>query len=393
MLIRELSPVYTDLDTPNVISLDAAQTPQNDRETMLHGPIKTIRTSSPDTEIVYVRTIKPSRRGCHRCPGHILAFPPGQTPHSSYPFLLHETTNLPWTYECQQRTMILRSTSCTGDVSEGACRSCKDLDENRNLLGIKHRIEHGVHENAPFAQHGPGGMVTVLRRKGRMNDLQRVRKMNMAKKLRGREGKVDAYKQMALALSDKQIPRLNRLLRTARRRRMGLHAIIALIKRGANKTYHPKDFDEEDDLQALLMIRLAGARVADIAHRIHGSPASSTIRRRTTVPTLIASPATPTKAEITANIEATFDGIEKVLSSAAEAAPLHGVLMLDELATAQRLRWDDKTNKFLGIGRETASKTSLEFNDEADLDAIFTDLDRGEIRLASEVMFASPLST
>lgn len=171
---------------------------------------------------------------------------------------------------------------------------------------------------------------------------------------------------------------------------MGLHAIIGLIKAAAKGTYHPKGYDEEDDLQALLMLRLAGARVANIAHRIHGSPAASTVRRRTTVSPLIASPSTPRLSEIKANIEASFAGIEEVLAFAAKDAPIHAVLMFDELATEKRLRIDDRTNMFVGLDRKTAPKTSLVFNTENDLNTIVDDLEREEVRLASEVSAGSP---
>lgn len=300
--------------------------------------------------------------------------------------MLHDQMVLPWDYQSRGPVMILRASSCTGVALDcQACRSCSDLETNYNLMAIKHRIKHGVHENSPFAYHGLGGLIEVARRKGRQNDCLRLKKVNMAKKLAGRTGKIDEFKQMVLALSDKHIPRLNSVLRVARRRKQGIHAIIGLIKRAAKRTYHPKDYQEEDDLQALLMLRLAGSRVADIANRIHGSPAASTIRRRTTVPPLIPSPSTPTVAEVEANVQASFQGIEKILSSMDTKAPIHAVLMWDEIATEKRLRWDDRTNKLLGVGRETASKTTVEFNSEQDLDAVLHDLECGEIRLASEV--------
>lgn len=210
--------------------------------------------------------------------------------------------SLPWSFQFRNGIMVLRASSCTGNATSKSpsCRPCSDLQTNFNLLLIKHHIDRGVHENAPFAYNRLGGMMEIARRKGRQNDLQRIRKRNLARKLLGREGKIDEYKKMVLALSNKQIPRLNILLRTAHRRKLGLHVIISLIKRAAKGLYHPKDYDEEDDLQALLMLRLAGARVADIAHRIHGSPAASTIRHRTTLPPLIPSPSVPTVAEVEA---------------------------------------------------------------------------------------------
>lgn len=135
------------------------------------------------------------------------------------------------------------------------------------------------------------------------------------------------------------------------------------------------------------MLRLGGGRVANIAHRIHGSPAASTIRRHGTVAPLLPSPSIPTEAEIKANIDASFIGIGTVLAPASKGAPIHAVLMYDELAQEKRLRYDDRTNMFVGLDRKTASKTSLVFNSEKDLDTIMDDLERGEVRLASEVKF------
>lgn len=340
-------------------------------------------------EIIFIKTTKPPRT--LTCPGYMLHFPSGQTPHSDYPHALHDAVHPPWDYASRNGVMILRSSSCTKTArGRKACSSCADLESNKILIGIKNRMKDGVHENAPYAYHSHRGKTTIARRKGRQNDFQRMRKMNLVKKLAGREGKMDAYKQMLFALSDKRIPRLNSLLRTARRRNLGLHAIINLIKLAAKGVFHPKDYEEEEDMQALLMLRLAGARVANISHRMHGSPAASTVRRRTTVAPLIPSPSTPKETEIKANIESSFDGIKKVLTSASQDAPIHAVLMFDELASEKRLRIDDRTNMFVGLDRKTAKKTSLLFNDEKDLDTIMDDLERGEVRLASEVSIGSP---
>jgi hypothetical protein len=41
--------------------------------------------------------------------------------------------------------------------------------------------------------------------------------------------------------------------------------------------------------------------------------------------------------------------------------------MFDELAIEKRPRWDDKSNKFLGVCCEHGHATSLEFTSEDDL--------------------------
>jgi len=134
------------------------------------------------------------------------------------------------------------------------------------------------------------------------------------------------------------------------------------IKKAAEGTYHPKGFDEEEELQALLFLCLGGARVADIAHRIFGTPAVSTIRRRTIIPQIAASPSFPTSYEIGCNIlGASVESMQKML---------HAVIMFDEISVERRPRWDDKTNKVLGVCREHGQDTNLEFNSEDDLQTL-----------------------
>ena len=40
---------------------------------------------------------------------------------------------------------------------------------------------------------------------------------------------------------------------------------------------------------------------------------------------------------------------------------LHGILMFDELVIEKQPRWDDKSNKFLGVCREHGHVTNLDF--------------------------------
>jgi hypothetical protein len=63
--------------------------------------------------------------------------------------------------------------------------------------------------------------------------------------------------------------------------------------------------------------------------------------------------------------------------------------MFDELATEKRIRWDDKTNNFLGVCRQHGRRVSLQFNHENDLEELFrhleTDDERQAVHYAGEV--------
>jgi hypothetical protein len=64
---------------------------------------------------------------------------------------------------------------------------------------------------------------------------------------------------------------------------------------------------------------------------------------------------------------------------------LHAVAVFDELAIEKRPRWDDKSDKVLGICHEHGSGTSLEFTNEDDLETLWDELGSGKIHLAHEV--------
>jgi len=216
-----------------------------------------------------------------------------------------------------------------------------------------------------------------------MIDVLRLRRLNDAKKLLGHEGVIDVHNQMLMALSMQRIPRIDRVLHVMFNHGRGIHSTLELIKKAAEGTYHPKGFDEEDDLQALLFLRLGGACVADIAHCIFGTPSVSLICTHTTIPQILPSPAFPTRFEIEQNITACFEGLLDILGTWGQC--MHAVLMFDELAVEKRPRWDNKSNKVLGMCCEHGQGTSLEFTSEDDLDVLWDKLKSNKIHLAHEV--------
>jgi hypothetical protein len=341
---------------------------------------------SPENErTVNVTANRFSNLPLQLCPGFKLNFPPGQQPHTSYPFGLHSLVLLPWYYGTRREGFFLTSHACTGMAEiNGRCHACNALGQNENLQNIIARYTDGVHENATLAYHGIGGLIDLVHRKTSVIDVLRLRRLNDVRKLVGKEGVIEVHKQMLMALSTHRIPRIDRVLRRGFRNGAGLHSILELIKKAAEGTYHPKAFDEEEDLQALLFLRLGGARVADIAHRVLGTPSVSTIRTRTSVPQILPSPSFPTRYEVQQNIASTFEGFLDVIGNAGENM-LHAIVMFDELAVERRPRWDDKSNKILGMCREHGCATSLEFTSQEDLAMLWDELESGKIHLAHEV--------
>jgi hypothetical protein len=82
---------------------------------------------------------------------------------------------------------------------------------------------------------------------------------------------------MLLTLSMQHIPQIDHILCVGFKNGAGIHTMLNLIKRAGEGTYHPKGFDEEEELQALLFLCLGGIHIAGIAHYVFGMPSVSTI--------------------------------------------------------------------------------------------------------------------
>jgi hypothetical protein len=372
--------------------LTAFGSPRRQLQSLAAQPLDVTIISDDEDTLSMPRTKRVSATKCQSqdarfesCPGYKLTFPLGQWADTSYPFALHNLLSLPWYYSTRKEGFFLMSHSCSGLAVAGRrCGPCDDLGDNEYLQNIIARFTDGVHDNSPLVYHGIGGLVQVVRRKTSMINALRLGRLNDARNLIGKEGVIDVHKQMLLALSTQRIPRIDHVLRMGFKRGASIHAMLETVKKAAAGTYHPKGYDEEDDLQALLFLRLGGARVADIAHHIFGTPSARTIRTRTTVPHIIPSPSFPTRNELERNIVASFEGLLDGLGVSGQSM-LHAVAMFDELAIEKRPRWDDKSNKVLGICREHGSGASLEFTTADDLETLWDDLGSGKIHLAHEV--------
>jgi hypothetical protein len=320
-----------------------------------------------------------------RCQGYQLQFPPGQQAHTSYPFALHTILPLTWDYSSSCKGFFLIAHLCTGIAGRnGCCEHCNGLGNNQYIQKIVARITNGIHENTPLIYHGIGGLIETVHRKTKAIDVLRLRRLNDLRNLIGKEGIINIHKQLLLAISSQRISRVDHVLRVAFRRGTEIQSMLQLVKKAAEGTYHPRGFDEVEDLQALLFLRLGGARVAEVAHRIFGTPSVSTIRRRTIIPQILASPSFPTCYEMECNITATFKDIYDILGATTQNM-LHAVIMFDEISVEKRPRWDDKTNKILGVCREHGQDTSLEFTSEEDLQTLWEEVQCGKIHLAHEV--------
>jgi hypothetical protein len=251
--------------------------------------------------------------------------------------------------------------------ANGHCKACDSLRKNENLKKIIVRYTNSIYENTQLVYHSITSLIDVVCQKTLTINGLCLRYLNDAKKLVDHKGVIDVHKQMLMALSIQYIPHIDCVLHVTFDHGRGIHSMLELIKKAVEETYHPKSFNEEDNLQALLFLWL-GAHVADITHCIFGTPSVSVIHTHTTIPQILLSPSFLTHSELEQNIAACFEGLLDILGTLGQN--LHAVLMFDKLAIEKWPWWDDKSNNVLGVCCEYERGTSLEFTSKDDLDAL-----------------------
>lgn len=246
-------------------------------------------------------------------------------------------------------------------------------------------MEIGIHENTGFAYHGFGGLQQILHRKNQRIEFYKLQGLNQARKLLGKAAALSEQKRLLMAISSGETKHLDRVISIGLRQRKGVRGLLASVMAAAQGHYQPKSYSEEEDMKALLIWKLSGNRVAEINHRVLGALSVLYLRTRSTVPQIIPSHGRPELHQVKSNIEATITSILDEIHQIRRGRVLHTVVMFDELATEKRIRWDPKTNNFLGLCREHAHRTSSQFINEGDLEELFEQIDDGNVHYAGEV--------
>ena len=291
----------------------------------------------------------------------------------------------------QNTTMTLISRGCTETtvLATGICQPCQSLAKNENLKKIISQIKDGIHEKASFTYHGFSSLHKVLQRKNHQIEFHRLRGLNRAKQLLGKASTLSEHKRMLMAIASGKTKRIDRIISIGLHQKKGIRGLLALVIAAGHGHYHPRSYTEEEAMNALLTWRLAGNRVAEINHRSNAKPSVSYLRSRSIVPQIMPSHAQPTQVEVKQNIMASLESIMDQIHELTQGKVLHTVLMFNELATEKRIRWDPKTNYFLGVCRQHAHRTSMEFVNEGDLEELFrhlnSEIDEEKVHFAGEV--------
>ena len=186
------------------------------------------------------------------CKGYI---PDGKSPHTTYPFALHNMLILLWDYMIWNGEMVLFLTSCTG-IEEGkvqSCQPCQQLHRNKTLEKIVSWIKDGVHENTNFAYLGFSGLQEIFQQKNQQIEFYQFCRLNQAKQLIGKAAALSENKRLLMAIVSGKMQHVDCIISIGLCQKKGVRGLLASVMAAAHGHYRPKSYSEEENMTALLI--------------------------------------------------------------------------------------------------------------------------------------------
>lgn len=186
-------------------------------------------------------------------------FPEGVSPHSGYPFAIHDTLNTPWEYHVNNGKMALFARNCERDyaVKGGACRLCAALERNN------------------VSYYGIGGLHELLRLKNRQIEHYRLSSLNQGRKLARKATALGDHRRFLVAVASGKVERVDRIIRLGLRHGRGIRGLLSEHLRAAKGLYRPKD-----GRSAFPQSQPSETRSASpLSNFLHASPRSKRCRR------------------------------------------------------------------------------------------------------------------
>jgi hypothetical protein len=292
--------------------------------------------------------------------------------------------------------LTLRSTQCTGSgrVSKKGkeskpitCYPCSRLHDNSIVMGIRHRLLDGAHENTPWAYLTAGESLSLLKKKTDQINSLKLHALNSAVTIAVRNRHLSAWKRLAVAVGKEDIPRLRSLMAAQTRAGASVFSIIEKIDQAAARQYSPKGYERADFERAFLIYKLGGCSAANIAHKSLGIPSITATKRHISTKPLQGSPGFPTQQELTSNLDHCYPSppLTPPLPPSSSGVVLPVAMLLDELKVQERLRLDPPTDYILGVCREHGENCALVFKSIIQADAVADCLRKKIVHFATEV--------
>jgi hypothetical protein len=254
-------------------------------------------------------------------------------------------------------------------------------------------MSNGTQSGTNYAYLSWNELVDSLNKRNEQNKHLRFKALNQTRAVLRQQESLSNYKRLMVAIASEDVPRVARVVHVALKQKKGVVAILEQVLMAGKGVYSVKSFEDKDRLLGTLLWRLGGDRIGHIAHRALGLPSVSTLRDGSVRTPIAPSAGMPTLETIAKNTLAVLEGILDILKER-QSEIQHVVIMVDELATEKRLRYNSRTNEMLGVCRAHGHKVSTVFASMSDVEELFEAVDKGEVHLASEVsQFHTPPKT
>ncbi|KAK0194400.1 hypothetical protein F5146DRAFT_1101975 [Armillaria mellea] len=198
--------------------------------------------------------------------------------------------------------------------------------------------------------------------------------LNSRRRLETTTTALDRHKLLVTAVGSGKVERVDRLVRVGLKQGAGIKRLLRMYDRSCQ--------EREDYMRTLLLWKLGGQRIGNIAHKALSLPAVNTVRSRCLVPMIEASPSIPQLTTIEKNVGSSFAAITEVVR---KKRIVHQSVMFDEIKCELRARWNPRTNFILGICREHGERVSLEFKSENEASLFKEAREENQVHLATEV--------
>ena len=257
---------------------------------------------------------------------------------------------------------------------------CKSLGSDKAL---KKMIEMsgrsttaGLHDSyLNFSQYTARKHDTAQRR-----DLVSLKALNTKRSLIRAQSKLACSQELLQLLAESDVPRARQLLARCLREGRSYEFIIHQVHQAIQGLYNPKSFDHSDFQVALLVHRLGSRKLLYALSKSKGLCSRSSLYDQY----LVNLP----RFECCALQQDAHRCIHENLSRFVYTQPCTErcmwLFIIDDVAVDERLRWDEWTNKIVGICREHSAELDVTFDGTEVLDRIKAAIERGEVHYGSE---------
>jgi hypothetical protein len=125
------------------------------------------------------------------------------TPHSAYPSDIHRSQSYPWTIECSDESLVVRSKNCTHKISptEAQCQPCSTLLTEDVISGSDEQNKNGIRDNTPYKWYTMADLIGLIQRKNAQINSLKLAGLNMARSLLARARHLEVHKCFLLVVS------------------------------------------------------------------------------------------------------------------------------------------------------------------------------------------------